>query len=149
MTPGNTVILAKKVKVNRGTYLPGCRAYLVEVFPTENRWLVELSPTVRVKVPATSLRPEATCVYCGCTDSKACPGGCTWVELHQHTPTGVCSGCTEHVKGKHVLELGVFTIIKPGFRKGTIWLERAAGEGMNTSEAKLAAAIEKYFNREF
>jgi hypothetical protein len=37
--------------------------------------------------------PERTCVHCGCTDSHACPGGCSWVVLHKHTPTGVCSNC--------------------------------------------------------
>lgn len=34
-----------------------------------------------------------TCVYCGCTDERACPGGCHWIEEHEHTPTGVCSRC--------------------------------------------------------
>jgi len=34
---------------------------------------------------------ERTCAVCGCTDSRACAGGCTW------TPTGmdadICSRC--------------------------------------------------------
>lgn len=33
------------------------------------------------------------CVVCGCTDNRACPGGCSWAMLHQGTPTGVCSKC--------------------------------------------------------
>jgi hypothetical protein len=40
---------------------------------------------------------ERTCVYCGCTDSQACSGGCSWVQKHRHTPTGVCSGCMSHL----------------------------------------------------
>lgn len=38
-------------------------------------------------------KAERQCVQCGCTDSKACPGGCSWVEEHPATPTGVCSTC--------------------------------------------------------
>lgn len=34
-----------------------------------------------------------TCVHCGCTDSRACAGGCSWVAIHASTPTGVCSSC--------------------------------------------------------
>lgn len=33
------------------------------------------------------------CVHCGCTDSRACMGGCTWMIKHQATNTGVCSQC--------------------------------------------------------
>jgi hypothetical protein len=37
---------------------------------------------------------ERTCVWCGCTDSHACKGGCSWVLVHKATPTGICSKCT-------------------------------------------------------
>lgn len=36
---------------------------------------------------------ERTCVHCGCTDSRACDGGCEWSIEHRSTPTGVCSYC--------------------------------------------------------
>lgn len=36
---------------------------------------------------------ERVCVQCGCRDSIACPGGCSWAEIHPATPTGVCSEC--------------------------------------------------------
>lgn len=36
---------------------------------------------------------ERQCIYCGCTDSAACEGGCHWVEQHRCTRTGVCSNC--------------------------------------------------------
>ena len=36
---------------------------------------------------------ERTCVYCGCSESRACKGGCCWIERHPATPTGVCSNC--------------------------------------------------------
>lgn len=38
---------------------------------------------------------EATCVYCGCTDSKACEGGCSWAEVDYKKGEGVCSKCAE------------------------------------------------------
>src|SRR5216683_5155447 len=36
---------------------------------------------------------DRMCVHCGCTDSHACPGGCSWVIEHKATMTGVCSNC--------------------------------------------------------
>lgn len=44
------------------------------------------------KMPAVADR-DRTCVYCGCTESHACPNGCGWVDVHAHTNTGVCSKC--------------------------------------------------------
>ena len=32
-----------------------------------------------------------TCMVCGCTDDRACPGGCSWVDERQT----ICSACTE------------------------------------------------------
>ena len=39
--------------------------------------------------------PEASparCRVCGCTEEKACPGGCSWVEVD------LCSRCAEKTK---------------------------------------------------
>jgi hypothetical protein len=36
---------------------------------------------------------ERVCVQCGCRDSIACEGGCSWAVQHPATPTGVCSEC--------------------------------------------------------
>lgn len=36
---------------------------------------------------------DATCVNCGCTDSRACPGGCYWISVCRMSQTGLCSGC--------------------------------------------------------
>ncbi len=36
---------------------------------------------------------EATCTKCGCTDSKACAGGCWWETVDREAGTGVCSNC--------------------------------------------------------
>ncbi len=33
--------------------------------------------------------PESKCRVCGCTQDKACPGGCSWVE---HDLCSVCEG---------------------------------------------------------
>lgn len=41
--------------------------------------------------------PEPTCIYCGCTDSKACVddegGRCRWADLNRETNAGVCTFC--------------------------------------------------------
>lgn len=36
---------------------------------------------------------ERSCVWCGCTDSNACAGGCGWAFKHTATLTGVCTQC--------------------------------------------------------
>lgn len=36
---------------------------------------------------------EPTCAKCGCTEAKACQGGCSWVKLDKKTNVGVCSAC--------------------------------------------------------
>lgn len=36
---------------------------------------------------------EATCVKCGCTDSRACAGGCSWVRVDRAKGEGLCSEC--------------------------------------------------------
>lgn len=38
---------------------------------------------------------ERVCRGCGCTDSAACVGGCSWTLMDIETPTGVCSQCAE------------------------------------------------------
>lgn len=40
---------------------------------------------------------EIVCRGCGCSDSHACIGGCSWVLLDIDTPTGVCSACAIEV----------------------------------------------------
>ncbi len=36
---------------------------------------------------------EAKCVRCGCTDSRACDGGCSWVVVNRLLGQGICSEC--------------------------------------------------------
>jgi ParB family chromosome partitioning protein len=36
---------------------------------------------------------EPTCVDCGCTLSKPCPGGCSWVKINKKTNADKCSAC--------------------------------------------------------
>lgn len=36
---------------------------------------------------------EARCVGCGCTDRKACPGGCAWYEVDRRSGIGFCTRC--------------------------------------------------------
>jgi hypothetical protein len=46
----------------------------------------------RLIVPGAVPEPRI-CRGCGCTDARACPGGCAWVLLDIATPTGICSRC--------------------------------------------------------
>jgi len=39
------------------------------------------------------IKKESKCIFCGCTDSKACPGGCYWVVVDIRKGIGVCSQC--------------------------------------------------------
>mgnify|MGYP001576987882 CR=1 FL=1 len=34
---------------------------------------------------------ECVCVLCGCTDSRACHGGCSWVKVDRDNGCGLCS----------------------------------------------------------
>ena len=40
-------------------------------------------------MPSPSLLGSGRCVVCGCTDARACPGGCAWANS-THT---LCSRC--------------------------------------------------------
>lgn len=43
---------------------------------------------------AAELAQEAYCRICGCTQLRACPGGCSWVE------PDLCSACSPFVEGR-------------------------------------------------
>jgi hypothetical protein len=36
---------------------------------------------------------EAMCIVCGCVDSRACEGGCSWVTVNRYNSLGTCSSC--------------------------------------------------------
>lgn len=38
---------------------------------------------------------DSTCRCCGCTDSAACLGGCSWVLVDRERKVGICSSCDE------------------------------------------------------
>lgn len=44
-----------------------------------------------------------TCRGCGCTDARACLGGCAWYLLDVGTPSGVCSVCAVQLQLHPVL----------------------------------------------
>lgn len=44
-------------------------------------------------------KPVRTCVGCGCTDDRACPGGCSWSRKANGVPYGVCSTCAPELAG--------------------------------------------------
>lgn len=69
-------------------------------------WVIALAVIAYVFVQAwIDDRKEAaliaTCVGCGCTDLRACPGGCSWArgpvlfgpELFEGARLGLCSEC--------------------------------------------------------
>ena len=35
----------------------------------------------------------AVCIACGCTDLRACAGGCCWLRVSYALGVGVCSAC--------------------------------------------------------
>ena len=50
---------------------------------------VDVSRQIRVVLRlAKALRVDLKCQECGCTQSKACPGGCSWVSAAH------CSSCS-------------------------------------------------------
>lgn len=38
-----------------------------------------------------------TCIGCGCTDQRACEGGCHWLRVDTIRGVGVCSACQPYV----------------------------------------------------
>jgi hypothetical protein len=46
----------------------------------------------------TGTAGERACRGCGCTDRRACPGGCAWVLLDIEADTGVCSACAHRLR---------------------------------------------------
>jgi hypothetical protein len=38
---------------------------------------------------------EPKCRVCGCTEAKACPGGCSWTEKPDKKGLGLCSVCAK------------------------------------------------------
>jgi len=49
------------------------------------------------RIHAAQPEPEAQCVRCGCTDSRACPQGCSWLACDRAQRLGVCSSCEGHL----------------------------------------------------
>lgn len=40
---------------------------------------------------------DAVCTHCGCTDSRACPGGCTWYRVDYEARVGLCTSCVDQL----------------------------------------------------
>lgn len=52
---------------------------------------MERSKAVRRRPPRRYKEP--TCVHCGCTEMRACPGGCAWSRFSAMFNAGVCTIC--------------------------------------------------------
>ena len=45
---------------------------------------------------------EHSCEHCSCTDSRACPGGCSWSPYFLQQGRYVCSQCVKVVREAEV-----------------------------------------------
>lgn len=50
--------------------------------------------------------PEVTCIGCGCTDSRECEDGCTWIAMNTRNQTGVCTCCEGEMKRWQAMQGG-------------------------------------------
>ncbi len=66
-------------------------------------WNINAFGWASIEPPAPPAPPTPTCLICGCTEQRACPGGCSWVHL-ERDGRGVCSACESILVS--VLELG-------------------------------------------
>lgn len=41
---------------------------------------------------------ERICVGCGCSDLRACPDGCCWIDEDENSIFGICSNCEEQIE---------------------------------------------------
>lgn len=55
-----------------------------------------LSPTGGAAKAASAGR-QLRCVGCGCTESRACAGGCWWLVSSTQSRSGVCSNCEDQL----------------------------------------------------
>lgn len=93
----NALLSALGAGFARGLFAPGGRtpALRRRSRPPVHQREVNEAPAA----PAPSRPPEeplfdvAACVVCGCTDDRACEGGCYWVDVGD--PVDVCSACVE------------------------------------------------------
>jgi len=58
------------------------------------------SPSARLRRTARVVT-VATCIGCGCTDDRACPGGCSWIIVERTSGIGVCTRCSAHLDEFH------------------------------------------------
>lgn len=52
---------------------------------------------IAARIHAAPAQREARCSGCGCTDSRACPQGCSWLACDRGRGEGVCSSCEPHL----------------------------------------------------
>lgn len=48
--------------------------------------------------PDIDVNNPATCAGCGCTDRRACAGGCYWIAVDRDAKSGICSNCQPALK---------------------------------------------------
>lgn len=48
-------------------------------------------------MPTRSVLTDTRCLFCGCTETQACAGGCGWVLRSRAKDWGVCSRCESQI----------------------------------------------------
>jgi hypothetical protein len=66
-------------------------------FTFDERSLVSIDKAVAQGHLPEEFRPkrDSICVRCGCTDSQACEGGCSWAVVDRNVHQGICSNCAD------------------------------------------------------
>lgn len=55
--------------------------------------LLREQTVVILRAALAACQEPRRCVACGCTEERACPGGCSWMLQFKHANAGVCSQC--------------------------------------------------------
>jgi hypothetical protein len=69
---------------------------------------------------AVDVLNPSTCLACGCTDRRACPGGCSWLELDREIRIGLCSSCGDRRADWPQWRANVITALAKAQRAGAL-----------------------------
>jgi hypothetical protein len=101
-----------------------------------------MTPARAAESPAR--RATATCIGCGCTDQRACIGGCHWLRVDYAKGRGVCSTCAHLVAAwdyAHAFGPAHFDLVAH-IRRQREYSLRAFGPGQkHTFQESVSAAL--------
>lgn len=73
----------------------GAAPELEEQLAGDNEQLLEDAHSLAMGGPEIEDETDCACIHCGCTDSNACDGGCSWLVVDRDRGLGVCTSCAE------------------------------------------------------